>query len=61
VVAAVSSPLKSLGLQLHLGDNVEKFVGVVWFLRLLWLRGSPPRSFIEGYSFFFFPRTDVAF
>jgi hypothetical protein len=33
VVAEASSPIKYLRLQPHLDGDVEKLVGVVWFLR----------------------------
>jgi hypothetical protein len=33
IVAVASSPIKYPRLQSHLGGDVEKFVGVVWFSR----------------------------
>jgi hypothetical protein len=63
VVVTASSPIKFFWLQPLLDGDVEKFVGVVWFLRTssgCGIFGSL-RSFIGGSSFFFVFGIDVAF
>ena len=61
MVAAASRAIMSPRLQSHLGGDVEKLVGVVWFSRISSGYGDLriSRSFIDGYSFFFASGTDV--
>jgi hypothetical protein len=69
VVAAASYPIKSPQLQHHLGGDVEKLVGVVWFLWtfLIWGEGGFLRIVMELHRrLFLLPRlwetgTDVVF